>query len=388
MLPYARQHIDEDDIAAVAAVLRSDWLTTGPAVGIFENAIATFVGARHAVAVSSGTAALHAAMYAAGVGPGDEVIVPTMTFAATANAVLYQGATPVFADVDPDTLLISLESVRQKLGPRTRAVVAVDYAGQPCDYDRLNDIVAGRDITVIADACHSLGASDCGRPVGTLARMTVFSFHPVKHITTAEGGMVVTDDECLAARARRFRNHGLSNTHKERAVAGSWEYDMVDLGYNYRLSDIQCALGTSQLAKLPGWLKRRAAIASHYDSALTKSGLVNPLRVRDRVNHAYHLYVVTLSEADRSVCNRQELFVQLRARGIAANVHYKPVHLHTYYRRRFGTGPGLCPVAEAFYERILSLPMFPAMSDSDVGHVIEAVLAVAAHFGERQSCED
>lgn len=387
MLLYARQHIDEDDIAAVSEVLRSDWLTTGPAVDIFESAVATFVGARHGIAVSSGTAALHAAMYAAGIGAGDEVIVPAMTFAATANAVLYQGATPVFADVEPDTLLLSPDSVRQKIGPKTRAIVAVDYAGQPCDYDALNDIAAGRDILVIADACHSLGASDRERPVGTLARMTVFSFHPVKQITTAEGGMVVTNDECLAARTRRFRNHGLSNTHKERAVAGSWEYNMVDLGYNYRLSDIQCALGTSQLAKLPGWLKRRAEIASYYDCVFSSSGFVIPLRRRDRVKHAYHLYVVRLSGAARSICNRQELYTQLRAHGIAANVHYKPVHLHTYYQSRFGTGLGLCPVAEAAYERILSLPIFPAMADSDSRRVVEAVLAVATRSGERQFCE-
>ena len=376
-LPYGRQSIDEDDIQAVAAVLRSDWLTTGPAVGVFEDAVAAFVGARHAVAVSSGTAALHAAMYSIGVGPGDEVIVPAITFAATANAVLYQGATPVFADVDPDTLLISAKSVRQRLSPKTKAIVGVDYAGQPCDYDKLSEVVDGHGITIVADACHSLGATDRGRPVGTLARLTVFSFHPVKHITTAEGGMVVTNDESLAARARRFRNHGLSNTHRERALAGSWEYDMVDLGYNYRLSDVQCALGTSQLVKLPGWLKRRAAIASYYDSALTNSGFLTPLRVRKHVNHAYHLYVATLSKADRSVCNRQELFVQLRARGIAANVHYKPVHLHTYYRSRFGTGPGLCPVAEAAYPNIISLPMFPALTDSDVMRVCGAISEIA-----------
>lgn len=378
MLPYARQHIDDDDIASVAAILRSDWLTTGPAVDAFENAVASFSGARHGVCVSSGTAALHAAMYLTGVGPGDEVIVPAMTFTATANAVVYQGATPVFADVEPDTLLVSPDSVRQKLGPRTKAILAVDYAGQPCDYQALTEIASDRNIMIVADACHSLGATDRERPVGTLAHLTVFSFHPVKHITTAEGGMVVTDDEVLAARARRFRNHGLSNTHQERAFAGSWEYDMVDLGYNYRLSDVQCALGISQLTKLPGWLERRTEIAARYDRVLLNSGFLTPLRVRDGVRHAYHLYVARLSAEGQAVCNRQELFARLRARGIAANVHYKPVHLHTYYRTRFETKPGLCPVAEAAYRSIISLPMFPAMTDADVERVCDAVASIAS----------
>lgn len=381
MLPYARQHIGEEDIAAVAGVLRSDWLTTGPAVEAFEDAVARFVGCRHAVAVSSGTAALHTALYAIGIAPGDEVIVPAMTFAATANAVVYQGATPVFADVDPDTLLMSPDSVRQKLGRNTGAVIAVDYAGQPCDYDALRAVVAGRGIALVADACHSLGGSDRGRPVGTLARVTVFSFHPVKHITTGEGGMVVTDDEGVALRARRFRNHGLSTTCQERALTGSWEYDMVDVGHNYRLSDLHCALGTSQLAKLPAWLRRRAAIASRYDSVLLETGLLTPLVVREGVQHAYHLYVARLVQSDTARCDRQALLAQLRAQGIAGNVHYKPVHLLSYYRNRFGTGPGMCPVAEDAYRRILSLPMFPALTDWDVDRVCDAVAAAVPLAG-------
>jgi len=339
----------------------------------FENHIANFAGARFAVAVSSGTAALHAAMHAIGVGPGDEVIVPAMTFAATANAVLFADGTPVFADVDQDTLLISPLSVRRNLSAKTKAIVGVDYAGQPCDFDSLNEIASGRNIAIIADACHSLGAMDRGRPVGTLARVTVFSFHPVKHITTAEGGMVVTDEEETAARARRFRNHGLSSTHKERAAAASWEYDMVDLGYNYRLSDLQCALGSSQLAKRPEWLNRRAQIANSYHAAFDDSDFLVPLKVRDGVTHAYHLFVVRLTDTGRGIRSRQQLFAELRARAIGANVHYKPVHLHSYYRERFHTGPGMCPAAEAAYERILSLPMFPAMTDMDVTRVVEAV---------------
>jgi perosamine synthetase len=241
VMPYGRQVIDETDIEAVVQVLRSDWLTTGPRVEEFEQAVARCVDAPYAVAVSNGTAALHAAMYAIGVGPGDEVIVPAMTFAATANSVVYQGGTPVFADVEPQTLLLDPLQVAAKITPRTKAVVAVDYAGQPCDYTALRDIVEKHGVLLIADACHALGASCEGKPVGSLADLTVFSFHPVKHITTGEGGMVVTAHAELAARMRLFRNHGISSDHRQRHQLGTWYYEMTDLGYNYRLTDLQCA---------------------------------------------------------------------------------------------------------------------------------------------------
>jgi perosamine synthetase len=370
MLPYGRQSVDEDDIEAVAAVLRSDWLTTGPAVDRFESAVADFVGAKHGVAVSSGTAALHAAMYALAIGPSDEVIVPPMTFAASANAVVYAGGAPVFADVEADTLLIDPADVEKKITNRTRAIVAVDYAGQPCDYDALRTIAQRHELALVSDACHALGGKYRGRQVGTLADLTVFSFHPVKHITTGEGGMIVTDDDALVARMRMFRNHGITTEHRERSQQGSWFYEMVDLGFNYRISDFQCALGLSQLNKLTGWIARRQEIAAHYDAAFGANPAIRPLRVRTGACHAYHLYVV------RVAGDRQQIFRTLRERGIGANVHYVPVHLHPFYRQRFGTGPGLCPVAEAAYERILSLPIFPGMSDTDVEHVIAATLEV------------
>jgi perosamine synthetase len=372
MLPYGRQWVDADDIEAVAAVLRSDWLTTGPAVDAFEAAVAAFAGAAHGVAVSSGTAALHAAMYALGIGPGDEVIVPPMTFAATANAVVYLGGTPVFADVDSATLLLDPAQAEKKITARTRAIVAVDYAGQPCDYDALQRVCERHGLALVADSCHALGARYRGRPVGSLAALTAFSFHPVKHITTGEGGMIVTDDAELAGRMRRFRNHGIATDHRQRAERGSWFYEMADLGYNYRLSDIQCALGLSQLARLPAWLERRREIAARYDAAFAGHPSIQPLAVCPDIRHAYHLYVVRV-DGNR----RQEIFQQLREREIGANVHYIPVHLHPYYRRRFGTAPGLCPVAEAAYERILSLPIFPRMSDADVERVIGAMAEVA-----------
>ncbi|HOM08487.1 MAG TPA: aminotransferase class I/II-fold pyridoxal phosphate-dependent enzyme, partial [Syntrophales bacterium] len=294
MIPYGRQSIDEEDIQAVVEVLRSDWLTTGPKVEEFERAFARAVGAKHAVAVSSGTAALHAAMYALGIGPGDEVIVPPMTFAATANCVVFQGGTPVFADVEEETLLIDPKEVERRITPRTRAIIAVDYAGQPCDYDELCRIAKNNNIYLVSDACHALGAKYKGRPVGSLADLTVFSFHPVKHITTGEGGMITTDHPELADRMRIFRNHGITTDHRQREALGSWFYEMVDLGYNYRITDFQCALGLSQLKKLPIWLKRRHEIADEYRKFFSGSIDFEPLIVRDKVYHAYHLYIIRL----------------------------------------------------------------------------------------------
>jgi perosamine synthetase len=375
LLPYGRQWVDEADVAAVARVLRSDWLTTGPAVGSFERAFAAAVGARAAVAVSSGTAALHAAMHAADVGPGDEVIVPAITFVATANAVVFQGARPVFCDVEPDTLLLDVEGAERLITPHTRAIVAVDYAGQPCDYEALGDLAKRRGVTIVADACHALGARTAEGAVGTLALLSAFSLHPVKAITSGEGGVITTDDPALARRMRAFRNHGITTDAREREAAGSPTYDMVTLGNNYRLSDIQCALGESQLRKLPEWVARRQAIARRYDEAFADLPGIRPLAARPRVVHARHCYVVRL-EPSRLAADRATVYQALRAEGIGANVHYRPVYLHPFYRDRFGIQAGLCPVAEAAYEELLTLPLFPRMSDEDVADVILAVRKV------------
>ena len=422
-IPYARQSIDEQDIAAVCKVLRSDWLTTGPKVEEFEDAVADYVGAKHAVAVSSGTAALHAAMFALSIGPSDEVIVPPMTFAATANCIVYQGGTPVFVDVDPNTLLIDPAQVEAKITPNTRAIIGVDYAGQPCDWDALREIADRYNLYLVDDGCHAMGAEYKGKKVGTLADMTVFSFHPVKHITTGEGGIVVTDDERYAERMRIFRTHGITRktlSAKRRAPSVEpWFYEMKDLGYNYRITDFQCALGLSQLQKLPEFLHRRREIAAQYDEALVKILGIKPLSLRsdglpasqsaerkaqsaggktpmscDRPSapnalrpapcamlsasgsmlhapcslpssHAYHLYVIRLQGAGRA-----KVFEALREQGIGVNVHYIPVHLHPYYRKRFGTGPGFYPIAESAYENIISLPIFSGMSDEDVEQVV------------------
>lgn len=379
MLPYGRQWIDEDDITAVTAVLRSDWLTTGPNVPEFETAFASLVGAREAVAVSNGTAALHAAMNALGIGPGDEVIVPAMTFAASANCVVYQGGTPVFADVQADTLLIDPDDVAAKITARTKAIVAVDYAGQPCDYERLHTLAHRHGLKLVADACHAIGGEYREMPVGTLADLSIFSLHPVKHITTGEGGVITTNDAELARRMRVFRNHGITTDHRQRAEQGSWFYEMVELGYNYRLTDFQCALGLSQLRKLPGWVVRRQAIAQMYDAAFAGLTAVSPLTTRPEVSHAYHLYVVRFDLSQLTV-DRNMLFQALRAEGLGVNLHYIPVHLHPFYRQRFGTQPGLCPAAEAAYAEIMSLPIFPQMSDADVQDVITAVSKIVAAY--------
>jgi perosamine synthetase len=379
VIPYGRQSIDRADIAAVDDVLRSAWLTTGPKVAEFEVAFAKEVGAAHGVAVSSGTAALHASMHAIGIGPGDEVLVPAMTFAASANAVVYEGGTPVFVDVGPDTLLVDADEIEARITPATRAVVAVDYAGQPCDYDKLRDVCSRHGVVLVADACHALGARDRDRAVGSLADLNVFSFHPVKHVATGEGGMVTTDNSQLAERMYRFRNHGISSDHRSREAEGTWFYEMVELGYNYRLTDIQCALGLSQLDKLEVSVARRRDIAARYDEAFGEVDLVAPLSVRPEAHHAYHLYVIRL-DLDRLRASRAEVYTALRTEGIGVNVHYIPVHLHPFYRNRFGTGPGLCPVAEDAYERIISIPMFPAMADEDVERVVGGVRTVVGRL--------
>jgi perosamine synthetase len=380
ILPYGRHCVTEEDIRLVVDVLRSDWLTTGPVLERFERAFARYVGAADAVAVSSGTAALHAAMFALEIGPGDEVIVPAMTFAATANCVVFQGGTPVFADVDPATLLLGPAQVQARLTPRTKAVIAADYAGQPCDYDSLGRLAREHGLALVADSSHALGAQDHGRPVGSLADLSTFSLHAVKPITTGEGGMIATDDARLAGRMRRFRNHGFNRDHRQRAKAGSWYYEMTELGYNYRLTDFQSALGLGQLSKLDGWIARRRQIAADYDRAFADLPGVGPLATRLGASHARHLYVVRLDQELLGV-GRGEVFAAMRARGIGVGVHYIPVHLHPFYRERYGTGPGDCPVAEAAYEELLSLPIFPAMTDRDVADVVEAVQAACAPAG-------
>jgi perosamine synthetase len=377
LLPYAHQVIDERDIEAVTAALRSDWLTTGPRVPQFEAGLTEVTGARHAVAFSSGTAALHGAAAVAGLGPGDEAITTPMTFVASANAVLYTGATPRFADVEPGSLLIDAAAVTAAVTERTRVIIPVDYAGQPADYTALRaiaDAAPGGPLTIIADASHSLGATFERRPVGTLADMTVLSLHPAKIMTTGEGGAVLTDRDDLAAALRRFRNHGIET---ELAARRDWTYAMVDLGYNYRLTDIAAALGAAQLERLEEWLARRRKLAAGYLERLAGHPALELPSVDPRADPAWHFMFVQL-RLDRLTVDRGAIFHALRAEGIGVNVHYIPVHRHPFYEERF---PGLSfPVAEAAYERLLTLPLHAGMSDGDLDDVVTALDKVTAAY--------
>lgn len=378
-LPYARQVVDEDDIASVAAVLRGDWLTTGPAVAEYESAFAARVGARHAIAVSSGTAALHAAVFTVGIGPGDEVITTPLTFAATSNAVLYCGGIPVFVDVQADTGNIDPEATRRAITSKTKAVIAVDFAGQPADLDVLREICAANTLVLIEDAAHALGAVYKGRPAGAWSDLTAFSTHPVKHIATGEGGIVATDRDDWAEALRAFRNHGIRADAHVRAERGDWFYEMDFLGNNYRMPDILCALGRSQLGKLDGWLARRRAIATRYDEAFRGFSAIDTPVVRAEREHAWHLYVIRLN-LNRLSVDRQHVFRAFRAEGIMGNVHYIPVYWHPHYERQ-GYRRGLCPIAESIYERSLSLPMWAGMTDGDVDDVIAAVGKIVRAYG-------
>jgi perosamine synthetase len=379
LLPYGRQSIGEDDIQAVVDVLRSDWLTTGPKVAEFEEAFAAWVGSKYAVSFTSGTAALHGAAFAAGLKEGDEAITSPMTFAATANCVLYQGATPVFAEVSTDTLNLDPAKVAERITPLTRAILAVDYAGHPAEIAAILELAERHGLVVIEDACHALGAEYRKRRTGSVADMTVFSFHPVKHLTTGEGGMVTTDRAEFAETLRRFRNHGISSDARQRQSAGQWHYEMVLLGFNYRLTDLACALGLSQLHKLDANLARRREIAARYADAFSGLPEVMPPVVRPDVNPAWHLYPIRLA-LEKLTADRAQVFRALRAENIGVNVHYIPVHIHPYYRDRFGYAGGEFPVAEDAYERLISLPMFHSMNDRDVEDVIQAVSKVIAHF--------
>ncbi len=341
MIPYGRQNIEEDDIQAVVEALREPLITTGPLVEKFERAVADYTGMKHGVAVSSGTAALHAAMFTLGIGPGDEVIVPAITFAATANCVSYQGGTVVFCDVEPDTLLIDVEKAEELITENTKAIIAVDYAGQECDYTALDRLVTKYRLFLVSDACHSIGATRF--PVSDIS---CYSFHPVKHITTGEGGMATTNSSFLADRMRQFRNHGMENGQ------------MKELGYNYRITDFQCALGLNQLKKLGRWVRERQKIAKRYDENL-------PLRKLARKrNHAYHLYVVRIP-------NRDDVKRKLLEKGIITQIHYRPVYFHQYYWFQIPDG-ARCPEAEKAYKEILSIPIYPGLTDQQ-DYVIECL---------------
>lgn len=372
-IPYGRQIIDDADIQAVVETLRSSWLTTGPQVTAFESEFATYVGATHAVAVANGTAALHVAMLAAGIGPGDEVIVPAITFVASANAARYVGADVRFADIDPATLLIDVNSASELITERTKAIVSVDYAGMPCDYSALRELASKHGLFLIEDACHAPGAVYNETPVGSIADLTAFSFHPVKHLTTGEGGMVTTENEEFATKLRTFRSHGITSDFRRREESGTWEYDQVELGFNYRIADINCALGRSQLTKQREWVESRREIAYRYRSLL--DNIPNVLSQEEPVGRrsAWHLFPIRIVGEDASIL-RRDVFNAMRNDGIGVNVHYRPVYLNSYYAN-LGYQAGLCPNAECAYDGLLSLPMWPGLEQSAQDRVVKSLLS-------------
>ncbi|WP_078430394.1 UDP-4-amino-4,6-dideoxy-N-acetyl-beta-L-altrosamine transaminase [Alkalihalobacterium alkalinitrilicum] len=378
-LPYGRQWIDDKDIQAVVNVLKSDYLTTGPIITRFEKEIADYVGAKYAVAFSNGTAALHGACFAAGIKKNDEVITTPMTFAASVNCILYQGGKPVFADVDPKTYNISPNNIKQLITKKTKAIIPVDFTGQPATLDEIISIANKHKLIVIEDAAHSLGAFYKGKKIGSISDMTMFSFHPVKHITTGEGGIITTNNKDYFEKLMQFRTHGITrNNDKLFQYHGPWYYEMQFLGFNYRMTDIQAALGISQLKKLIQFIEYRKRIIEKYNMGFKDLEQITiPYQKKDHES-SWHLYIIRLN-LDQLTVGRKEVFEALIKENIGVNVHYIPVHLQPYYQR-LGYKKGICPNAEKLYEEIITLPLFPAMSEKDVEDVINGVKKVIEFY--------
>lgn len=379
-LTYGRQSIDENDIQAVVNVLRGEYLTTGPAVKELEQAIASYVGVKYAVAVSNGTTALHTALVGCGIVEGDEVIVTPMTFVASVNAILYVGAIPVFADIDEKTLNIDVRDIEEKITTKTKAIIPVDFAGQPVDLDEIRELAKRYDLKVIEDGAHSLGSSYRGEKVGKQADVTTFSFHPVKPITTGEGGVVVTNDFEIYKKMEIFRSHGITRDNKLLIDKnqGNWYYEQQLLGNNYRLTDIQAALGVSQINKLDRFIQRRREIAEIYNRELEDIIEIKlPYEKEDRQS-GYHLYIIRL-ELESIKATRKEIYEALQAEGIGVNVHYIPVYFQPYYKN-LGFNKGICLITEKVYEELISLPIFPGMSEGDIIDVVNAVKKVINYY--------
>ena len=372
-LPFALPEIGEEEIEEVVATLRSGWLTGGPRVQRFEEGFRRITGAQHAVALSSCTAGLHLALLASGIGPGDEVITTPFTFCATVNVIIHAGATPILADIRDDDHNIDVEQVARKITPRTKALMPMHYGGQPCHMDELLALAREHKLRVIEDAAHALGAQDRGRPIGALSDAAVFSFYPIKPITTGQGGMLTTNDQALAGQVRILSLHGLSkNAWNRYAEGGSAEYQVLAPGFNYSMTDIQAAIGVHQLEKLERFQAQRTHLAGVYDRLLAGVPEVRCPQTRENVVHAWHLYPIRL-ELERLRCSRNEFIDELRKRGIGTSLHFIPIHLHPYYREAFGFQPGDFPVAEQVYAGLISLPLYPRMQDADVERVVTAI---------------
>jgi UDP-4-amino-4,6-dideoxy-N-acetyl-beta-L-altrosamine transaminase len=381
MLFYGHQWIDQDDIKAVSEVLQSDWITQGPKVEEFEKNFAKYIGVRYAVAVNSGTAALHAACFAAGISKGEKVITTPITFVASANCVIYQGGTPVFADIREDTLNIDPEEIKKKITSDTCALIPVDFTGLPADLEEILQIARKNNLVVIEDASHALGATYKGKKIGSISDMTIFSFHPVKHITTGEGGMITTNNKKYYERLKLFRTHGITK-EKDKLLnyEGPWYYEMQELGYNYRLTDFQCALGIAQLKKIDKNIQRRVEIAKRYNDEfkdLTEI-IIPQLNPLDSTS-AWHIYMIQLN-LEKLKVGRKDIFEALKAENIGVNVHYIPVHLQPYYRNKYNYHQGDFPKAERYYSRAITLPVFPKMSEKDIDDVVSAVKKVINYY--------
>ena len=380
-LSYGKQYIDGEDIAAVTEALCGD-LTCGPKIGELEQALCRVTGAKYAVAVSNGTAALHLAAMAAGFGQGDEVIVSAVTFAASANCILYCGGKPVFADIDPETYNIDPKSVEKLITSRTKGIVAVDFTGQAVRHDELRELCRRHGLTFIEDAAHAIGTRYRGRPVGSIADMTCFSFHPVKTVTSGEGGAVTTDDERLYRRLLRLRSHGITRNREEMAhpTDARWYNEQVELGYNYRITDIQAALLVSQLKKLPEFSARRKALTARYDAAFAQVPEVFVQREIPESDTTRHLYILRIRPELLS-CDRRQFFDALWMENVHSQVHYLPVYWHSYYEK-LGYEKGLCPNAEKYYQEAMSLPQYYGLTDEEADQVIAAVKKVAAYYAK------
>jgi len=379
-VPFHAPSIGEEAIRAVTETLQSGWITTGPKTRSFEEAFARFIGVRHALAVSSCTAALHLSLDAARLREGDEVLVPTLTFAATAEVVAYFKAKPVLVDVDPLYFNLSLEDAGRKITSKTKVIIPVHFGGHPCPMNSVLELAATNGLTVVEDAAHAIPAKYRGQNIGTLSPMTAFSFYATKTLTTGEGGMVTTNDDSLADRVSLMRLHGMSrDAWKRYTAAGTWRYEITEAGYKYNLTDPQAALGLVQLSNCEEMWRRRVEIAQKYDSALASLEAYRTPLVAQDVQHAWHLYVVLVKPSAIGI-HRDQVIEELRERGIGTSVHFIPLHLHPYYQRTWGYQPGQFPVAEDYFDRCISLPIYPSMTDEDVNHVIEALQDISIKF--------
>ena len=370
IIPYSRQWVDESDIREVIKVLKSDWLTQGPKIKEFEDALCKYTGAKYAVAVSSGTAALHISCLAANIKRGDEVITSPITFVASANSVLYCGGKPVFADIQKDTANIDPEEIKKKISPNTRAIIPVHFAGHPCDLEEVKKIAQKHNLLIIEDAAHALGAEYKKSKIGSCkySDMTIFSFHPVKHITTGEGGAVLTNQEELYQKLLLFRNHGITKKKKKMAkFDGPWYYEMHELGFNYRITDLQCALGINQLKKLEKYIERRRELVRIYNEELSKiDKIILPVE-KPYARSSWHIYFIKLKD----VSKRRLVFKELQKSNIGVQIHYIPIHLQPYYQNNFGYKVGDYPKAEEYYSSTITLPLYPKMTDRDIKYIIK-----------------